>query len=169
MNPLKTSRGQFKKAYSKKSIIQYLKGVRHIVGQSPVYRDLKKIPGPSPTTVIRYFGTWSNALRQAGIRPRTHQLMRGERSYIRKNWRKMTDKQVSKSLKTPVSVIRYYRLSKKLWKNTRNKKLTKPTQKRWTIKKYGRLCEICKLPITESYSSGFEKSRTLGCALSNLS
>ncbi|MDD5606497.1 MAG: hypothetical protein PHN37_01380 [Candidatus Pacebacteria bacterium] len=147
MNNLRKSSGEFKKAYSKKIIIKYLKGVFNILRRSPTYRDLKKIPGPSPTAIISYFGSWSKALKEAGIRPKTHQLIKGEKSIIRKEWRKLTDKQLAELLKIPFSVIRYYRLSHKLWKNTRNKKLTKGTQKKIAMKTYGNKCEICNVPI----------------------
>jgi len=136
-------------AYSKKQLIDYIKGVAKIIRRSPTYRDLKKFPGPTPSTIIRHFGRWSNAIKKADLRPTTYQLLKGEKTYIRNSWRSMTDKQIATRLNIPIYVIRYYRLSKKLWKNTRNKRLVKSTQKRIASKLYGKNCEICNLPITE--------------------
>lgn len=149
MNPARTKLGKFKKSYSGQQLIAYIKGVSRVIKKSPTYRDLKTIPGPTASTIIRYFGKWSAALKKADLRPKTYQLIRGERKYIRNNWRQMTDKQIATKLKIPIYVIRYYRLSKKLWKNTRNKRLTKATQKKLAIRIYGNNCEVCHLPITE--------------------
>lgn len=140
--------GKFAKQYTKEQIIKYLRGISKAIARPPVYRDLKNIPGPSPTTVIRQFGSWSNALKKAGIRPHTKQLMRGEKSFIRQNWRNMTDIEIAKKLDIPFSVIRYYRLSSNLWKNSRRGE-SKYSQKNKAIKNYGKRCEVCNLPLTE--------------------
>lgn len=149
MNPIKNSLGRFKKVYHKKEILSYLKRISHAIGGSPTYRDLNKMPGPTASTIIRHFGSWSKAIKLAGLRPLSKQLIKGEKSFIRNNWRHLTDKETSDKLKIPVHIIRYYRLSSKLWKNTRNNRLTKGTQKKLAIKLYGDACEICKLSIVE--------------------
>lgn len=89
---------RFKKDYSKKVILDYIRGVRKVLGKSPSSRDLGKFPGPSSRTIVRRFGYWSKALKEAGFRPQTNQLIKGEKTYIRRNWRKMTDKQLAKTL-----------------------------------------------------------------------
>ena len=91
----RTKTKKFKNDYSKKDILDYLKGTYKVLGRSPTSRDLNKFPGPSPRTIVRRFGYWSKALKQAGIRPKTHQLKTGERSFIRFNWRKITDKEIA--------------------------------------------------------------------------
>lgn len=149
MNPSKNSMGKFKKVYTRKEILSYLKSVARIIGRSPTYRDLHKIPGPRASTAIRYFGSWSRAIKLAGLRPLAKQLIKGEKSFVRSNWRHLTDREIAKKLKLPVHIIRYYRLSSKLWKNTRNNRLTKGTQKKLAIKLYGNACEICNLSIVE--------------------
>ena len=149
MNPIHNQQGKFKQIYSKKQILVYLKRIASFINKSPTYRDLNKIPGPTASTVIRFFGSWSKALKSAGLRPHTHQLIRGEKTYIRENWRGFTDEQISKKLKVPIHTIRYYRLSSKLWKNTRNNKLVKATQKKLAMKKYGDNCEVCNMSIVE--------------------
>ncbi|MDO8424480.1 MAG: hypothetical protein Q7S70_00890 [bacterium] len=169
MNPIKTKLGKFKRAYSKKHLIAYIKGVAKAIKRSPTYRDLKKFPGPTSSTIIRRFGKWSIAIKKADLRPVTHQLLRGEKTYIRKNWRLMTDKQIASGLKVPLYIIRYYRLSKKLWKNTRNKRLVKSTQKKIASKLYGNSCEVCNIPITELHhiisGSKLQKNWAILCPL----
>lgn len=144
---MRTKAGKFKTPYTHKLIISYLQSVAQLIGRSPTFRDLNKIPGPSPRTVVRHFGSWSKALKAAGIRPQTNQLMRGERTYIRKNWRKMTDKQIAEKLKISVVVVKYYRMQYNLWKN--RKGTSKQGQKSKGMRLYGKNCEVCNLPITE--------------------
>jgi len=149
VNPTHNKQGRFKQVYSKDEILIYLKKVAIFIKKSPTYRDLHTIPGPTASTVIRFFGSWTKAIKSAGLRPHTYQLIKGERTFIRKNWKTFTDKQVSEKLGIPIHTIRYYRLSSKLWKNTRNNKLVKATQKRLAIMKYGDSCEICNMPFVE--------------------
>lgn len=144
---MRTLVGKFKTPYTKKVITQYLQAVYRLIGKSPTFRDLKKIPGPSPRTVVRHFGKWSIALKQAGIRPQTNQLMKGERSFIRLNWRKMTDKTIAKRLGLSVEVVKYYRSQFSLWKN--RKGTSKQKFKSDGMKIYGKSCEVCNFPITE--------------------
>lgn len=125
----------------------YLKNVAKLLGRSPTYRDLKKIPGPSPTTFIRRMGNWSKALKKCNIRPSTFQLMKGEKSYIRENWTKLTDEEIGKKLGVRLSVIRYYRMNHNLWKN--RKGTNKWTYRRKAIRMYGDSCEICNLKVCE--------------------
>lgn len=144
---MRSKTGKFKTPYNRKLIISYLQSVSKLIGKSPTFRDLNKIPGPSSRTVIRHFGSWTKALQSAGIRPQTHQLMKGERTYIRKNWRKMTDKQIAKALNMSIEVIKYYRMQYNLWKN--RKGTSKQGQKNEGTKLYGKNCEICNIPIIE--------------------
>lgn len=143
----KTKDKRFKKDYSKKDIIDYLKGVYKILKKPPTYRDLNNFPGPSPRTVVRRFGYWSVALKKAGIRPQTHQLMKGEKTFIRMNWRKMTDKEVAEKLGVSETVIKYYRMNYNLWKN--RKGTAKATYKKEALRLYGKNCEVCGISITE--------------------
>ena len=138
---------RFKKDYTKKDILDYLKGIKKILGRSPSSRDLNKIPGPAPSTIIRRFGYWSKALKEAGIRPQTHQLQTGERSFIRTNWRKMTDKEIAKKLGVTEVVIKYYRMNYNLWKN--RKGTAKSTYRKEAMRLYGEKCEICGIGICE--------------------
>lgn len=144
----RTLAGKFKQQYTRQNIISYLKGVQKILGYSPVYRDIRKFPGPSPTTIIRQFKSWSRALKLANIRPHTNQLFRKERGLIRKVWHKMSDREVAKKLGVPVYVIRYHRIKSKLWKNSR-KGAAKATQKQRAIKLYGKTCEVCNISVVE--------------------
>lgn len=139
--------GHYINQYSKKDIIKYLKGIANLLKRSPVYRDLKKIPGPSPRTIIRRFGSWSKALKKAGLRPHTNQLMKGEKTYIRKNWRKVTDKEIAKTFGVSEQVIKYYRMNFNLWKN--RKGISKIKIKKDAMKIYGNSCEICNIPIVQ--------------------
>jgi len=139
--------GKYKTPYNKHIIIKYIKSVSKLIKKSPTYRDLEKIPGPAASTIIRHFGSWSNALKKAGIRPSTNQLMRGERTFIRKNWRKMTDKQLSQKLNISLEVVKYYRMQFNLWKN--RKGTSNQGQKSKAIKEYGNKCETCGLSIIE--------------------
>ncbi len=143
----RTKDKRFKKDYSKKDILNYLKGVYNILQRPPTFRDLKKFPGPSSRTIVRRFVLWSKALKEAGIRPQTNQLMQGERSFIRINWRKMTDKQIGKRIGVSEDVIKYYRMNYRLWKN--RKGTAKSTFRKKAIKIYGKACEVCGLKITE--------------------
>lgn len=144
---LRTKDKRFKKDYSKKDILDYLRGVYKILDKPPTFRDLNKFPGPSPRTVVRRFGFWSKALKEAGIRPQTHQLLKGERSFIRINWRKMTDKEIAKKLKVTETVIKYYRMNYNLWKN--RKGTAKSTYRKEALRIYGEKCEICGIKICE--------------------
>lgn len=143
----RTKDKRFKKNYSKKDILDYLKGVYKILGKSPTFRDLNKFPGPSPRTVVRRFGYWSKALKEAGIRPKTNQLKTGERSFIRMNWRKMTDKEIANKLGVSESVIKYYRMNYNLWKN--RKGTAKSSYRKEALRIYGKRCEVCSLTICE--------------------
>lgn len=138
---------RFKKNYTRKDILDYLKGVYRVLGRSPSSRDLNEFPGPAPRTVIRRFGYWSKALKEAGIRPKTHQLQTGERSFIRMNWRKMTDKKISQKLGVTEVVIKYYRKNYDLWKN--RKGTAKSTFRKEALKLYGERCEVCGIGICE--------------------
>lgn len=143
----RTKDKRFKKDYTKQDIINYLQGVYKLLGKSPTYRDLKDFPGPSPRTVVRRFGYWSKALKEAGIRPQTHQLKSGDRTYIRENWRKMTDRQIAEKLGVTEVVIKYYRMNYKLWK--KRKGTARSTYRREALKLYGKKCEVCDLSICE--------------------
>ncbi len=145
---MRTRTGRFEKQYTKKDITSYLQGIKKNLGRAPVYRDVKLFPGPSSTTIIRQFGSWSRALKIVGIRPHTHQLFRKEKGIIRKMWHRMTDKRIAKKLGIPIHVVRYHRLSSKLWKNSR-KGNTRASQKQKAMKLYGKNCEICNIPIVE--------------------
>jgi hypothetical protein len=138
---------RFKKDYSKADILNYLKGVYKILGRSPTSRDINKFPGPAPRTIIRRFGHWSKALQEANIRPQTHQLMQGERTIIRKNWTKMTDKEIAKKLGVTEVVIKYYRMNYGLWKN--RKGTARATYRKKAFGLYGKKCEICGIKICE--------------------
>ncbi|MCX6704118.1 MAG: hypothetical protein NTZ07_01605 [Candidatus Woesebacteria bacterium] len=144
---MRTKTGKFKTPYTNKLIISYLKAVSKLIDKSPTFRDVHLIPGPSPRTIVRHFGTWSKALKSAGIRPQTNQLMIGEKSFIRKNWRKMTDKQLGKRLGISPEVVKYYRIQYNLWKN--RKGTSNQKHKADGMRMYGKNCEICNLPITE--------------------
>ena len=61
----KTQDKRFKRDYTNKDIIDYLEGVHKLIKKSPTYRDINKIPGPSPRTIVRRFGKWSKALKLA--------------------------------------------------------------------------------------------------------
>lgn len=143
----RTKDQRFKKDYSKKDILNYLKGVHKLLKKSPTYRDLKNFPGPSPRTIVRRFGYWSKALKEAGIRPQTHQLISGERSFIRINWRKMTDKEIANKLGVSEHTIKYYRMNYNLWKNRRG--TAKSTYRNIAFKLYGERCEVCGMSICE--------------------
>ncbi|MDO8570469.1 MAG: hypothetical protein Q7R97_02690 [Candidatus Daviesbacteria bacterium] len=138
---------RFKKDYSKRDIIDYLKGIEKILGRVPSSRELKNFPGPAPSTVTRRFRLWSNALKEAGMRPQTHQLLTGERSFIRMNWREMTDKEIANKLGVTEVVIKYYRMNYNLWKN--RKGTSKSTYRKRAFKLYGEKCEICGIEICE--------------------
>lgn len=144
---MRTRAGKFKTPYTRSLIISYLKSVAKAIGKSPTYRDLVKIPGPSPRTIVRHFGTWAKALKEAGIRPQTNQLMKGEKTFIRQNWRRMTDKQIANKLNISLEVIKYYRINFNLWKN--RKGTSKQKHKADGMRVYGKSCEVCNLPITE--------------------
>lgn len=138
---------RFRKDYTNKEILNYLRGIHKLLKRSPVSRDLHKFPGPAPRTVIRRFGTWSGALKLAGIRPQTNQLMKGEKTFIRANWRKMVDREIAKRLGVNFSVVRYYRMNYNLWKN--RKGTAKSTFRREALKIYGDACEVCGIKICE--------------------
>lgn len=138
---------RFKKDYTKRDMINYLKGIQKILGRTPSSRDLNKFPGPAPRTIIRRFGYWSKALKEAGMRPQTHQLQTGERSFIRMNWRKMTDEDIAKKLGVTETVIKYYRMNYNLWKY--RKRTAKSTYRKEALKIYGEKCEVCGLGICE--------------------
>ena len=114
---LRTKDNRFKRDYTNRDIIEYLKGVQKVLKRSPTFRDLDQFPGPSPRTIVRRFGRWSIALKKAGIRPQTNQLMKNERMFIRYNWTRMTDKEISQKLSISSDVIKYYRSNYNLWKN----------------------------------------------------
>ncbi len=147
MNSMRTKAGKFKTPYTKKLIIEYLQAVSKEIGKSPTYRNLNIIPGPSPRTIVRHFGTWAKALKAAGIRPHTNQLIQGERGFIRKNWRAMTDKEIGNRLGLSEDVVKYYRMHYNLWKNRKGTSESK--HKSDGMKMYGKNCEICNFPITE--------------------
>ncbi|MDO8619248.1 MAG: hypothetical protein Q7R49_04880 [Candidatus Daviesbacteria bacterium] len=143
----RTKDKRFKKDYTRKDILNYLKGVQKILGRSPSSRDLSKFPGPAPRTIIRRFNSWSKALKEAGMRPQTHQLKSGEHSFIRMHWRKMTDKEIAEKLGVTEIVIKYYRMNYNLWKN--RKGTAKSTYRKEALKIYGQKCEVCGLTICE--------------------
>lgn len=144
---MRTNTGKFKTPYTHSIIITYLKSIANITGNSPTYRDLNQIPGPSARTIIRHFGTWTNALKKAKLRPHTNQLMRGDKTYIRRNWRSLTDKQIANKLGISLEVIKYYRMNYNLWKN--RKGTSKQKYKKDGMLLYGNNCEICHIPLTE--------------------
>ncbi len=143
----RTRNQKFKRDYSNDDILNYLKGIYKILGRSPTSRELNKFPGPAPRTVMRRFGSWSKALNKAGMRSKTHQLKTGERSFIRYNWRKMTDKKIAKKLGVTEVVIKYYRMNYNLWKN--RKGTTRSTYRREALRLYGQKCEVCGIGICE--------------------
>lgn len=143
----RTNDKRFKKDYSNQDIINYLKGIYKILGHSPSSRQISNFPGPAPRTIIRRFGFWSKALKAAGIRPQTHQLQKGERSFIRMNWRKMTDKEIAGKLGVTEVVIKYYRMNYNLWKN--RKGTARSTFRKEALRIYGQSCEVCGLKICE--------------------
>lgn len=143
----KDSDKRFKKDYSKKDIIDYLKGVSKLLGTSPTFRNVHDIPGPSPRTIVRRFGKWTNALKGAGIRPQGKQFLKGERTYVRKNWKKMTDNEIAQSLGVTKNVILYYRQNLKLWKN--RKGTARSTFRKHAMNLYGKSCEVCGVKICE--------------------
>lgn len=118
-----------------------------MLGRVPTSRDLNNFPGPAPRTIIRRFGYWSIALKKAGMRPQTHQLQTGERSFIRYNWRKMTDKEIANKLGVTETVIKYYRMNYNLWKN--HKGTARSTYRKEALKLYGQRCEVCGIGICE--------------------
>lgn len=144
---MRTKFGKYKSPYTRQLIISYLKTVSTHIGKTPTYRDLKTIPGPSARTIIRHFGFWTKALKATGLRPHTNQLMRGEKTYIRQNWRKMTDKRMAQELGLSLEIIKYYRKQYDLWKN--RKGTSKQKHKADGMRLYGKSCEICNIPITE--------------------
>lgn len=144
---MRNKKGKFKTPYTRNLIISYLRAVNKLIGKSPTFRDLHKIPGPSPRTVVRHFGTWSTALKAAGMRPKTNQLMRGEKGFIRKNWRKMTDKEIGNKLGLTPQIAKYYRMQYNLWKY--RKGTSQQKHKADGMKIYGRNCEVCNISITE--------------------
>jgi len=144
---VRSKSGKFKTPYTRRVIITYLQSVAQLIGKSPTYRDLKTIPGPAASTIIRHFGTWVNALKIAHLRPQTKQLMLGERTYIRHNWRTMTDKQMAEKLGISLEIIKYYRMNYNLWKN--RKGTSKQKFKKDGMRLYGNNCEICNLSISE--------------------
>lgn len=144
---MRTKSGKFRTPYTRQLIVSYLKAVSKLIGKSPTFRDVHVIPGPSPRTIVRHFGTWSKALKSAGIRPQTNQLMTGEKSFIRQNWRKMTDKELGKRLGITSDVVKYYRIQYRLWKN--RKGTSNQKHKADGMRMYGKSCEICNLPVTE--------------------
>lgn len=143
----KTQDKRFKRDYTNKDIISYLKGVHRLINRSPTYRDINKIPGPSPRTIVRRFGKWSKALKLAGMRPHTNQLQRGERTYIRANWKKISDKEIAEKLGVNFSVVRYYRMNYNLWKN--RKGTAKSTFRKKALGLYGEACESCGIKFCE--------------------
>jgi len=143
----RNKKNQFTRDYTKNDLILYLQGVKKLLGKSPVYRDLKRIPGPSAATIIRRFGSWSKALKTIGMRPHTLQLMKGEKTYVRQHWRNMTDKGIAKALGISFSVVRYYRMNFNLWKNRKGTSKTKYRNN--AFKLYGQSCEVCGLKICE--------------------
>lgn len=140
-------KGQFKTPYTRKVIINYLQAVSKLIKKSPTFRDINIIPGPSPRTIVRHFGKWAIALKAAGLRPHTNQLLKGEKTFIRHNWRTMTDKQISDKLKISGEVIQYYRTQFNLWKN--RKGTSKQKHKADGMRLYGKNCEVCNIPVTE--------------------
>ena len=138
---------RFTRDYTNGDIIAYLKGVYKAIGKAPTFRDVNKFPGPSPRTIVRRFGYWNTALIKAGIRPVLKQLIKGERTFIRTNWRKMTDKQIAKKLGVNFSVIRYYRMNYNLWKN--RKGTAKSTFRKKALRLYGDSCECCGVKMCE--------------------
>lgn len=140
-------RGQFNTPYTRKTIIAYLQAVSKLIKKSPTFRDINIIPGPSPRTIVRHFGKWAIALKAAGLRPQTNQLMKGERTFIRLNWKKMTDKQISAKIGISDEVVKYYRMQFNLWKN--RKGTSKQKHKADGMRLYGKNCEVCNLPVTE--------------------
>lgn len=98
-------------------------------------------------TKDRRFGSWTKALREAGLKPQTHQLKLGDHSFIRKNWRNMTDKQITQELKVTETVIKYYRMNFNLWKN--RKGVAKTTFGKRAVRLYGEKCEVCGIKICE--------------------
>lgn len=144
---MRNSSGKFKTPYTHKVIISYLKSVSKLIGRSPTFRDVHIIPGPSPRTIVRHFGTWSKALKASGLRPQTNQLLKGEKTFIRLNWRNMTDKQIAEKLGISSEIIKYYRMQYSLWKNRKGTSSQK--HKKDGMRTYGQNCEVCNISITE--------------------
>ena len=74
-------------------------------------------------------------------------MIKGERSFIRKNWRKMTDETISHRLGLSIHAIKYYRMNYDMWKNRHG--TSRAGQKAKAMRLYGSRCEICKLSIVE--------------------
>lgn len=81
------------------------------------------------------------------MRPHTKQLMKGEKTFIRHNWKKMTDKKIGNKLGISEDVVKYYRMQYRLWKN--RKGTSDQKHKKDGMRTYGQNCEVCNLPITE--------------------
>lgn len=138
---------RFVKDYTKNDIVEYLKGVNRLLGEVPTFRNVNDIPGPSPRTIIRRFGKWTSALKSAGLRPQGKQLLKGERTYIKQNWKEMTDDEIASKLGVSKHVILYYRQNLKLWKN--RKGTAKSTFRKHALNLYGKCCEVCGVEICE--------------------
>ncbi len=138
---------RFKRDYSNKDLIDYLNSIYKELGRSPTSRDLQQFPGPAPRTIIRRFESWTKALKKANIRPQTHQILPKEGTFIRRNWKQMTDEQISHTLGISIHIIKYYRMNLDLWKN--RKGTARATFRKKAFNIYGKNCESCNLSICE--------------------
>jgi len=59
--------------YSEDELIEWVDSFVRTFGVVPIEEDLHGWPGPSPTPYQRCFGTFTEAVRQAGYTPRSEQ------------------------------------------------------------------------------------------------
>lgn len=64
--------------YTKKELVESLKQLRKELGRRPVTSDLKDRPWlASPSTYRKYFGSWKDSLKKAGINPKDYKGLKG--------------------------------------------------------------------------------------------
>jgi len=55
-------------AYTKEYIINHLKKIARDIGDQYTRDTLNFVDGPHPSTVVNHFGSWDNAIKEAGLR-----------------------------------------------------------------------------------------------------
>lgn len=64
--------------YDRAALLEHLRNVAGALGRAPSKSELREAGGPDPTTYAAHFGSWTAALAEVGLEPRTSRRYESE-------------------------------------------------------------------------------------------